>query len=143
MKKYLYLALGGFAGAVLRYFIKNLQLVDHNYSTFYNTMVINVLGCFMLSLFLSLTSELWNIDSDLKLGISVGFLGSFTTFSSLCKDAVSLFITDYYFSFLYFSLSAMLGFAAVCIGNMVGNTIIKKTRMNLTKKSNMNHYNEA
>jgi fluoride ion exporter CrcB/FEX len=58
--------------------------------TFRLTRFFNVLGAFALAFILTIAFEIWTFDSDIRLGVTTGFLGAFTTFSTLCKETVGL-----------------------------------------------------
>lgn len=82
----LWIAVAGAAGAVLRY-LAHLGIVAVLGAGFpYGTLVINVLGSFLIGLLFVL---LWEkpIGGDvLRLTLMVGLLGSFTTFSAFSLD---------------------------------------------------------
>lgn len=90
MKKYIYLGLGGLFGAVLRMIIKNSDKFMYKEVFPLDTLIVNILGCFLIALFMNICIELVEIDPDLRLGIASGFIGALTTFSTVCKEIVSL-----------------------------------------------------
>jgi len=81
---------GGFFGAISRYllgiYISGLWKGDFPLGTF----IINVLGSFFLGLVIFHPQLSTALGSELKLGIGVGFLGSFTTFSTLEYETLRL-----------------------------------------------------
>lgn len=126
MRRYIYIGIGGAAGAISRYALKTLE-VFHITDRFYlNTLAINITGCFVLAFFLRLAFEILDIDPDLRLGVTTGFIGAFTTFSTFCRDTVNLlFNGDMLFSFINILLSLTAGFAAIYIGDMSAKKLIK------------------
>ena len=90
MRKYIYISIGGALGAVFRLAIENVHIWNYNESIPLNTLIINIAGSFILALFLTAAYEVMEVDADLRIGLSTGFLGAFTTFSTLCKETVSL-----------------------------------------------------
>jgi CrcB protein len=69
----------------------------------------------------------WEFDTSLRLGIATGFLGAFTTFSTLCKETVSLIHQGDYFSAVsYITVSTMLGLAAVYFGIVLAREAVAK-----------------
>ena len=90
MRKYIFIAIGGMLGAILRYFIKNIHIYNYKEAIPINTLLINVSGSFLLALILTIAFEIFEFDADLRLGIATGFLGAYTTFSTLCKETVNL-----------------------------------------------------
>lgn len=127
MKKYIFIGFGGFLGAILRYFIKNLRLYHYSGAIPINTLIINIIGSFFIGLFLTIAFEILKMDDDIRLGVATGFLGAFTTFSTLCKDTEGLLKSgNYYSAILYVSMSAILGLIAVYFGIIAARKVIAK-----------------
>lgn len=116
------LFLAGGAGALARYGVSELAntLVGRQYPL--GTFVVNVLGCFLFGLIWELAAVRLLIPDTVRLIILVGFMGSFTTFSSLIFDSFALGQTR--LALLLFNIGAqtILGFAALFLGMTVGNT---------------------
>ena len=85
------IALGAIAGAIGRY-LMTLWLSQKISVAFpIATLSVNALGCFGMGLFAALAMEQGLLLSpELRLLISVGFLGSFTTFSTYELDTIGL-----------------------------------------------------
>lgn len=127
MKKYIFIALGGMLGAMLRYKIEHIHIYHYKEVVPINTLMINISGSFVLALVLTIAFEIWQFSSDLRLGIATGFLGAYTTFSTMCKETVNLMKQgDYYSSISYIGFSAMLGLAAAYFGIILAREIIAK-----------------
>ena len=127
MKKYLYIGSFGFLGAIVRFLIKNANITDLNKVFPVNTLLINVTGSFLLAFVMALTLEVVQVKEELKLGITTGFIGTYTTFSSYCKDAVSLITKgNYFLSIAYVLLSVILSFAAIYIAVTLANRLTKR-----------------
>jgi CrcB protein len=79
--RYLAVGAGGFAGAIARYAIA--AWLDSFWRRPFPlaTFAINVSGCFLLGLFLSIAATR-SVDPALRLLIATGFLGAYTTFST-------------------------------------------------------------
>jgi CrcB protein len=130
LKKYLFISVGGFIGAVLRYYIKSVELWGFHGNFPLNTLLINIAGCFILALVLTIAYEIRRFDTDLRLGIATGFLGAFTTFSTMCRESVYLFSRGaYHIAISYIALSTMLGLAAVYAGRITARVIGSKKEM--------------
>jgi len=78
----LYVAVGGMLGVLTRFGIGRLSL--HHEWLIWSTVGINIVGSFLLGL---LVAEHW-FSRDVREGLGVGFLGGFTTFSTLSVQAV-------------------------------------------------------
>lgn len=127
MRKYIFIGLGGFLGAISRYFIKNIHIYHYNEVVPINTLIINVTGSFILGLLLTVAFEVWEMDEDIRLGITTGFLGAYTTFSTLCKDTFDLIKNgDYYSAISYITMSTVLGLIFVYFGIVVAREVIAK-----------------
>lgn len=117
MRKYIFIGIGGILGAILRYVIKGVQIYNYHENVPLNTLIINITGSFVLALVLTVAFEVWKFDTAVRLGIATGFLGSYTTFSTLCKEIVNLIYQgDYFSAILYITVSTVIGLAAAYFG---------------------------
>jgi len=127
MKKYVYIATGGALGAILRYAIKDIHLWNNRWNFPFDTLFINVCGSFILALFLTFALEIMDMDADIRLGVATGFIGAFTTFSTLCKETVLLIFAGSYFPAIsYVTVSVVLGFSAAYSGVVLARKFIFK-----------------
>lgn len=127
MRKYIFIAIGGSLGAILRYMIKNVHIYHYKEVVPINTLFINVTGSLMLALILTVAFEVWQLDADIRLGIATGFLGAYTTFSTMCKETVSLMEQGYYYSSIsYICFSTMLGLATAYFGVVLAREAVSK-----------------
>ena len=83
--------LGGGVGALLRFLIS--EQTDRLFlSSFpFGTIVVNVLGAFLMGLVVSYFADKVNISQNIKMFLTIGFLGGFTTFSTFNLDFYQLF----------------------------------------------------
>lgn len=89
MKVYIFVALGGFSGAISRFFCS--QLFDQEGTLLpIETLIINLIGCFLLSYLIHLPAFQRKWPQDVRTGITTGFIGSFTTFSTLSVESLQL-----------------------------------------------------
>jgi CrcB protein len=84
-------SLGAIAGALSRYYL-GLWFGQRFNTTFpYATMFINISGCLVMGFFFTLTMErMPSIPPEVRLLVAVGFLGSYTTFSTYELDTLTL-----------------------------------------------------
>jgi CrcB protein len=87
---YVVISIGAVAGANLRFIVGN-WISDTFGSTFpLATLAINVTGSFILGLFLTLIGEKLVVAWWWRPLVAVGFLGSYTTFSTFSYETVAL-----------------------------------------------------
>jgi CrcB protein len=88
--KILYLGIFGGLGCVARYMVSGWVYNLAGKSLPYGTLAVNVVGSLLLGLIMegSLRSTL--LSPELRFGITVGFLGGFTTFSTFSYETVRL-----------------------------------------------------
>jgi len=126
MRRYIFVGIGAFCGACARYGAGVLFPLEAAAFPF-RTMTVNLLGSFVLAFFLTAALEVSRLDPDLRLGVSSGFLGAFTTFSAFCKEAVLLMETGLILRALaYMLLSAALGLMLAWLGVSLGHRLHKK-----------------
>jgi len=87
---YLYIGAGGFLGAIARFLLGRLVEGVNPTAFPWGTFTINLIGSFVLGFFLTFALERLTITPELRLGVSTGFLGAFTTFSTFMLETVSL-----------------------------------------------------
>ena len=126
MRKYIYIGIGGVIGTIMRFIIKDIYYGQYQGSFPFDTLLINTLGCFLLALIMGVALEVLELNSNIRLGITTGLLGAFTTFSTICKEVSSLFLQGFYLvAILYAVCTLFFGFIAVYFGIAVSREIIK------------------
>lgn len=85
----LYVGLGGFTGAVLRYLF-SLVFAASNSPFPLVTLLINLVGSFLIGLLSAYTGEIAQIDPKILLFLSTGLCGGFTTFSTFSLETTNL-----------------------------------------------------
>ena len=112
------IAAWGVIGVLLRYgtdlFVQNSLRTSFPVGTF----LINTVGAFLIGLTFSLSQLRPGIlTPTLRIGIMVGLLGGFTTFSSYCLDFVRLYQDNRLATaWLYLTLTPLIGVAATFLG---------------------------
>ncbi len=86
------IALGGACGSVSRFLVA--KEMGRRLGDFlpYGTLAVNVLGSLALGWLATVFLDRPEINSALRLGIAVGFLGAFTTFSTFSLESVQLLL---------------------------------------------------
>lgn len=91
MKDFLAISVAAIAGANLRYLLSRFAAREFGPIFPYGTLVINIIGSFIVGLFVIWTTERVLVDPRWRLLVVVGFCGSFTTFSSYAFESMSFF----------------------------------------------------
>jgi CrcB protein len=87
----LLIALGGASGAVARFVVDNAVLDRFEGAFPLGIFVVNLTGAFALGLLAGLIVDRGALPTDLRNPLMVGFLGAYTTFSTLMLDSFRLF----------------------------------------------------
>ena len=90
MQKLFNLIIGGTIGTLARYFLSGFtyQVVGSNFP--YGTLVVNLIGCFIVGFLASIAEEKFALNTNLKILLMVGFCGAFTTFSTFILETSNL-----------------------------------------------------
>ncbi|HID49943.1 MAG TPA: fluoride efflux transporter CrcB [Chromatiales bacterium] len=90
MNQLLAIALGGAAGAVLRFVMSTgiHRLAGRDFP--YGTLSVNVLGSLLMGFLYILLIERATVSSEWRAVLLIGFLGSFTTFSTFSMETLNL-----------------------------------------------------
>jgi fluoride exporter len=91
MQKVLLAGLGGFIGSAARYSI-GVALIKASATLSFPlaTLLVNVVGSFLIGLLLGLAPTRAWLNVDARVFLVVGVLGGFTTFSSFSNDTLEL-----------------------------------------------------
>jgi fluoride exporter len=116
--KYLLIVLCGGLGSLAR-FLTASAIVTKLGSRFpWGTMVVNVSGCFLIGLLMTLLTERWQPHPNWRLALVVGFLGGYTTFSSFEWETFAAVREGGLWIGLFNVVgSVTLGYAAVWVGS--------------------------
>lgn len=120
--KLLFIFIGGGAGSVMRYLLSQFSNGMWSLGGFpVGTFLCNVLGCFLIGTFNSLAGTMgWG--SDVRLMLTVGLCGGFTTFSTFSNEGMALINQGNYAMYAtYVVASILFGVLAVLLGmNIIG-----------------------
>lgn len=121
MKAFLFIFLGGGAGSILRYGVQlalHERILPHHFP--WATLAVNILGSFLIGLCYALSARL-HLTTEVRLLLTTGLCGGFTTFSTFSNESLTLLRQGYYTEFtLYMTGSLLLGMAAVLLGGWCG-----------------------
>jgi fluoride exporter len=123
------ISLGAIAGALSRYYLT--LWATHQFGTAfpYATFIINLSGCFCMGLIATLATNPTLISPELRLLLTTGFLGAYTTFSTYGLDTITLAQNQRPIrALVYWAGSAMFGAVAVVLGGQLGAVIARSAR---------------
>jgi CrcB protein len=114
---YLAVGAGGAVGAMLRYWLSARVTGIMGLAFPWGTLTVNILGSFMVGICMVLIAgkatgaEIW------RLGLIVGILGGFTTFSAFSSEVLNLLQTEQWFrAIIFMSASILLCVTAAAAG---------------------------
>ena len=122
MKDFLAISLAAVAGADLRYLLSRLAAKQFGPVFPYGTLLINVVGSFVVGFFLIWTTQRALVDLRWRLLVVVGFCGSFTTFSSYAFETMA-YIEQGQWSLM---LANILTNNILCLGAVLGGMALAR-----------------
>lgn len=124
MTKLLLVALGGGIGATTRYLVSDWAAQRFGSDFPYGTLIVNIVGCFIIGMFMQLVTDRIIVNPYWRLLITVGFVGGLTTFSSFSYETLKL-LNDGELAFAMYNLASnmILGFFATWIGIAVAKMV--------------------
>lgn len=125
MTKLIVIGVGGFIGAIARYGISGWVSKWSSDSPFpYGTLAVNLIGCFIIGIVMTLVEDGRIFTPQIRLFITVGVLGSLTTFSTFGYETIELLRAGS-MKLLLFNIGAnlILGLLAVMLGRIAVRTI--------------------
>jgi CrcB protein len=114
-------ALGGALGASARYGLD--RLIERSSSSVFplSTFAINVSGCFVIGVISAALVDRHHLPAWLRVGLVVGVVGGYTTFSTFAQEALDLgTIHHVALAAAYVAASVAVGMVAVYAGSKLG-----------------------
>jgi fluoride exporter len=117
----IYIGLGGTLGSIVRYLFYKMA-TQLTFTSLVGTFICNALGSFLAGLLLLFIKK----DSPEHNFFIIGFLGSFTTFSTFSLDCLKLLQEKKLELFIKYSFCSILTSLSLCyMGYLLGSRIIK------------------
>ena len=113
---------GGFLGAISRYIISIYTSKQFLFKISLGTLIVNVLGGFLIGLIMELTIKNNFISPQLKLFLTTGIMGGLTTFSTFSYETIVLIKEG---NILLAILNILLNLILSLLGVVLGNIVIK------------------
>lgn len=115
--------LGGMVGSVVRYV--TIRSIDEKFNAIfpYGTLVVNLVGSFILGMVYVLASRKLGITEHWKLFLGAGFCGGLTTFSTFAWENATLIQgRNFGVAGVYIMVSIVLGLISVFLGMLAGRS---------------------
>ncbi|OGU25478.1 MAG: camphor resistance protein CrcB [Ignavibacteria bacterium GWA2_54_16] len=117
MQSYLLVFLGGGIGAATRYWMSGLVHERLGSAFPYGTLAVNILGCFVIGLIMGSMEERFLSHPSLRMFLTIGILGGFTTFSSFSYETIAMLKDG---EFAYASLNVFASVLCCLSGTWLG-----------------------
>jgi len=117
IKSALTIFIGGGLGASLRFIITTLTPTISNYNFPLATFSINIIACFLMGLLCAIFMDKTNISPAIKLALTVGFCGGFSTYTAFSVELLEMLnSTQFLQAILYITATIIFGLVAVWMG---------------------------
>jgi fluoride exporter len=117
-------ALGGALGSSARYGLD--RLIERSSSAAFplSTFTINITGCFLIGLISAALVDRHHLPAWIRIGLVVGVIGGYTTFSTFAQEALDLGEIHHVFvAGAYVAASIAVGITAAYAGGLVGRHV--------------------
>jgi CrcB protein len=118
---YMAVAIGGAIGALSRYLVDR-AIEAREFGVFpWSTFTINVSGCLLVGVVVAALVDRHHAPAWLRLGLVMGVLGGYTTFSTFAQENLDLFEEGRVVTAtIYATSSVALGTLAALVGSRIG-----------------------
>lgn len=116
MFNYFLIGLGAAIGGIFRYWLSGFvqKLLTINFP--YGTLLVNVIGSFILGIIIFYFDAKSLISNEVKLFLTIGFCGGFTTFSTFSLETINLIKnSEFLNALIYITSSVVLSLLAVLL----------------------------
>lgn len=121
MQQLIIAGIGGFIGSACRYWISLVSYRALGQDFPYGTLIVNVIGSLFIGFLMTLFEERFVISANLRIFLTIGILGGFTTFSTFSYETVALLREGSYLTGTINILSTVfICLAATWFGSILG-----------------------
>ena len=120
MARFLLICAGGAAGTGARYLLGGWAQRALGTAFPYGTLIVNVVGCFLIAVVLQLALSMTSFPVNLRLALTTGFMGGLTTYSSFNYETTALVQSgNGRTAALYFAITLLGCMAAGLFGTLI------------------------
>ena len=120
VKSIMLIGFGGFIGTVARFLIARYFQLNYSSVFPWSTLLVNILGCLLIGIIYGISEKGSLFSPEIRLFLTIGVCGGFTTFSTFSDDAFLLLRHQEFIRFaLYTSGSFFLGLLAIYAGRII------------------------
>jgi fluoride exporter len=124
LQKYLFIAAGGAAGSILRYWVGSTISGRMGTRFPYGTLVINLTACVIIGFTLTYFGRRADLNPAWRFLVPIGFIGAYSTFSTYEWETLSTLRSGAFFlASLYAVGSLILGLAATWLGTALADLL--------------------
>lgn len=124
IQKFIWLAVAGGLGTLARYGLSGFVHRINGEHSHWGTVIVNLTGCFIAGIIWMLFEHRWSVSTETRTLVLVGFMGAFTTFSSLVIETSELMRTaEWMRAGMNLAIHNGAGFAALFAGAAIGRML--------------------
>lgn len=121
LQSYILVFAGGGIGAALRYWLSGVVHERLGSAFPYGTLAVNILGCFVIGIVMASMQERFLAHPSLRVFLTIGILGGFTTFSSFSYETIAMLKDgEFFYSSVNILASLVCCIAGTWLGVIVG-----------------------
>ncbi len=114
----LYIALAGALGALARWGLVLLLGRVAGLEFPWGTLAVNLIGCLLIGMLMEAVERTHLIDHEIRVVLAVGFIGTFTTFSTFAYESLQIARSGEWLRMgMNLTLNVVLGFFLVWLGS--------------------------
>jgi CrcB protein len=117
VQSYVLVFLGGGLGAAARYWLSGVVHERFGSGFPYGTLIVNIVGCIIIGLVMGSMQERFLSHPSLRLFLTIGILGGFTTFSSFSYETIAMLRDG---EVAYASLNVVASLVCCITGTWIG-----------------------
>jgi CrcB protein len=122
MQNIFFVFIGGGLGSILRYLLSGAIYRWTNSVFPLGTIAVNTIGCFLIGLMMAGMGGRFIVSPSLRIFLTIGLLGGFTTFSTFSYETIAL-LKD---GEILFSTINIIGSFVVCLAATYAGTLAGK-----------------